>query len=335
MCDAYTDALIREIKKWDGRVDRPIDTIYIGGGTPSLLGRRIGRVLSALRESFNTEKDAEITVEANPDSCDRDFLDCAAAAGVNRLSLGVQSGNDKMLKRLGRRHSFAQAAKAFDSARAAGFKNISADLMIALPDSDTKTLYSDINAICGLCPEHISAYILKIEPDTVFGRGIQGVPDDDCAAEQYLFTCEELQKRGYRQYEISNFAKKGFEGRHNLKYWRCEEYIGIGPSAHSFFDGERFYCPPDLREFISAPKIISEGAGGGNEERLMLALRLGEGTDISLYGTVDRPLEDFLRRLEKERLIIKNGTHISLTARGMAVSNSIITEITELLYENI
>lgn len=335
MCDAYTDALISEIKKWGGRVDRPIDTIYIGGGTPSLLGRRIGRVLSSIRQSFDMQDDAEITVEANPDSCDRDFLDRAAAAGVNRLSLGVQSGDDKMLEKLGRSHSFAQAEKAVGNARAAGFKNVSVDLMTALPDSNAETLRNDIDAICGLCPEHISAYILKAEPHTVFGRGVRGIPDDDCAAEQYLFTCEELQKRGYRQYEISNFAKNGFESRHNLKYWRCEEYIGIGPSAHSFFGGERFYCPSDLKGFISAPKIVSEGAGGGKEERLMLALRLSEGTDISLYGSVSGTLEKFLCRLKKERLIEKNGTHISLTARGMAVSNSIITEITELLYENI
>lgn len=336
VCDAYMNTLKSEIRKWGGLTDHPIDTIYIGGGTPSLIGpKRLEVLLSTLKESFSMDTDAEITVEVNPDSCTREFLNSAVACGVNRLSVGVQSGSDEMLSRLGRRHTLRDAQMTFEYARTAGFKNISADIMIALPESTEKTLLADIDAVCGLAPEHISAYILKIEPKTAFYKGVSGLPDDDAAAQQYLTLCDELSSRGYGQYEISNFARTGFESRHNLKYWHCEEYIGIGPAAHSFYGGKRFYYPSDLKGFIASPQVISDGVGGQTEERLMLALRLVSGVELSEYGTVGAELLSFIERLSSAGLVTSRGSHISLTPQGMAVSNSIITEITELLYENI
>lgn len=336
MMDKYLSALTLEIKKWGGRFDRPIDTVYIGGGTPSLLGERIIPLLECAKESFNLEKDCEITAEINPNA-DQAFLKAAYRAGVNRLSMGVQSGNDKMLKALGRNHTADMAEATFKKARETGFKNISLDLMIALPESDLTTLKGDMDFLCGMEPEHISAYILKIEENTAFYRDkTLKIPDDEEAAAQYLFMCEYLEQKGYLQYEISNFSKVGAQSRHNLKYWNLDEYLGIGPSAHSFMENERFYYPRDLKEFINNPQTVSDGKGGDWEERLMLALRLSDGADITEYieelpASLDREIEN----LQKAELLAFDGKILKLTPKGMLLSNSIITDITELIYENI
>lgn len=335
--DRYLLALIAEIKRWGGLYNRPIDSVYIGGGTPSLLEERIIPLLDAVRESFKVSDNAEITAELNPSSASEVFLSAAKKAGVNRLSIGVQSGIDSELKRLGRTHTALDAQKTVAKARELGFDNISLDLMLALPDSNLETLRASLDFITALSPEHISAYILKIEPKTaLYAKSDLIIPDGDETADQYLFMCDYLKKKGFEHYEISNFAKNGMISRHNIKYWRCEEYLGIGPSAHSFINGERFYYPKDLAGFISSPKTVGDGEGGDVFERIMLALRLSEGCDLSEFiPKTPKVLEQTLEALQKAGLIELAGSRVSLTNKGMLVSNSIISEITELIYENL
>lgn len=325
LIDEYVGALSKEINRWGGLYSRPIDTIYIGGGTPSVLGTRISRVLDEVYNSFEVLKDAEITVEMNPSSADGGFLKSAYNSGVNRLSLGVQSGIDEELKILGRNHTAQDALRTVDRAKTIGFSNISLDVMLGLPESNIEKLEKSLDFVLSLEPSHISSYILKIEPNTVFGKKNIVLPDDDQQAEQYLYMCDRLETSGFEHYEISNFARKGFYSRHNMKYWRCEDYLGIGPSAHSFLDGARFYYPRDLKGFLSNPQTVSDGNGGDEAEKIMLALRLKEGADLSKHKMV----QPFLSQLEIQGLGNLENGRFSLTNRGMLVSNSIITEILE------
>ncbi len=322
--DSYVTALISEIKKWGGLIDRPIDTIYIGGGTPSVLRNRIEKILLAVKENFNISQDAEITAEVNPASAVEDFLSIAKRSGVNRLSVGVQSASENELEILGRTHTVKQSEQTVKAAREIGFDNISLDLMICLPDSDIKSLENNLNFISSLKPEHISAYMLKIEPHTKFSKLVLNLPDEDMQAEQYLYMCKYLEAKGYLHYEISNFALKGRESRHNLKYWTQKEYIGIGPSAHSFLDGKRFYYKRDLKAFIKEPEIINDGLGGDRQEEIMLRLRLKDGIRVN---NADNNF--YFLKLKEAGYIDINGQRLSLTDKGMLLSNSIITEITE------
>lgn len=327
----YLDALKGEMKKWGGKINRPIDTIYIGGGTPSLLGEEIISLADCIKENFVVLDTAEFTVEANPSSSN-DFLAFAKVAGVNRLSIGVQSGCDETLKILGRTHTANEARQAVKKARELGFDNISVDLMIGLPNSNQKRLKKDIDFILSLTPEHISSYILKIEQNTVFYKKYDtlNLPDDDDIAEQYLYMCKTLGENGYNHYEISNFACENRESRHNLKYWIGEDYLGIGTAAHSCLDDRRFYYPRDLRGFIKSPEIIDDGTGGEKEEKLMLGLRLSKGVDLSqIYGEIPQNMKEKINLLQKAGYIKANLPHISLTDSGMLISNSIITELLE------
>ncbi len=330
LTDKYITALKREIKQWGGKINRPIDTIYLGGGTPSLLNIRLPELLECVRQSFNVTENAEITLEVNPQGDIFEVLQNAKLAGVNRLSIGVQSGNDDELKILGRAHTKADAENAVRVARTLRFTNISLDLMLGLPHSSLTSLKQSLDFLTDLNPEHISSYILKIEPNTAFEKqqNTLCLPDEDSVCDQYLFMCKYLENKGYSHYEISNFAKPTFESRHNLKYWNCEEYLGIGPSAHSFIDGKRFYYPRNLKAFINGNTPLSDGEGGSEEEKLMLALRLKKGMSI-------RNLPQ-----DKAKLFVKNGLAIiendnfSLTNKGMLVSNQIIMDLLENLYEN-
>jgi len=325
MADKYSKALQREIKQWGGKINRPIDTIYLGGGTPSLLNRHLPALLECVRQNFNVTNNAEITLEINPQSNTEEILVNAKKAGVNRLSIGVQSGNDTELRMLGRTHTKADTENTVNTARRLGFSNISLDLMIGLPHSDTASLKENLDFLVRLKPEHISAYILKIEPNTLFYKTQNSLklPDEDSVCEQYLFMCDYLEKIGFSHYEISNFAKPGFESRHNLKYWRCEEYLGLGPAAHSFLDGKRFYFPRDMKAFLQGNAPLPDGEGGSDSEKLMLAIRLKEGI-----------CADFLPK-HKLDLLVKNGfatvngSTFSLTNKGMLVSNEIITQLLE------
>ena len=325
----YLNALKGEIKKWGGKINRPIDTIYIGGGTPSLLDEKIIDLLDCIKNNFTVLGEAEITVEANPSSCNS-FLKYAKQAGVNRLSIGVQSGCDEKLKILGRTHTAQDAEITVETARKMGFDNISLDLMIALPDSNVQSLEKDIDFVLSLNPQHISSYILKVEPNTVFYKKYDTLqfPDDDNTAEQYLFMCNKLCESGYDHYEISNFAHKKYESKHNIKYWLGHDYLGIGPAAHSCVDGKRFYYPRDLKGFINNPQTVYDGESGSADEKLMLGLRLARGVDLSkIYGEIPESIKTKINLLEKAGYIRASLPHISLTDSGMLISNSIITEL--------
>lgn len=332
--DKYLDALISEIKNWGGKICRPVASLYIGGGTPSVLKDKISLVLDAARQNFNLLPDAEITVEMNPEENPDAFLNAAKSSGANRLSIGMQSANEDELLLLGRRHTNAEVKSAIKKAKAIGFNNISVDIMTGLPQSNDEKLRKTLEFAVSLDIEHISAYILKLEPKTrLYSKNLPLI-DADTTAGQYLLVCEFLKNHGFSHYEISNFAKSGFEGRHNLKYWRCEEYIGIGPSAHSFFEGKRFFYDSDLKGFICHPEIIGDGEGGGIDEFIMLSLRLKSGLSFaklkSLYKTEPSDeLYEFIKMLCLQNLAKFENNTLSLTNEGMLVSNTIITEILE------
>lgn len=337
--EEYIKRLKLEIIKRGGQTDRPASSVYIGGGTPSVMsGEELAEIINTVKTSFCVLPEAEITVELNPADNLKEILPVLKQMGVNRLSIGVQCGSNEMLSCLGRRHRLCDAENAVLYAKKQGFSNISLDLMIGLPKSDIKTLSRDLEFICGLKPQHISAYILKIEENTPFFamREELKLPDDDEVADQYLFMCKTLETLGYEHYEISNFALDGFASRHNSGYWKCEEYIGFGPSAHSFYNKKRSYYSADICQYIENPQSISDGDGGGEEEYIMLALRLKSGINSDEFEKrFDRPIPQKIFKkaepLGKAGLLITDGKNIRLTNEGMLVSNSIISELTEEL----
>ena len=337
--DEYTNALLKRISFSGERFSRCADTVYIGGGTPTLLGgKRLSDILHCAKRSFFVPSDAEITVEANPADDLYDTLASVAAAGVNRLSVGVQSSNEVELGLLGRRHRNGDVLRTVREAREVGIGNISLDLMLGIPSQTTKSLGESIDFLLSLSPEHISAYMLKIEPGTPFfdRRDSLDIPDPDRVADMYLYAADRLECAGYRQYEISNFSKPGYESRHNLKYWRGDEYLGIGPAAHSFVDGKRFFYPRSTQDFIDGKDPVPDGAGGSAEEYIMLSLRLSEGINLSelkkKYGVL--PTERYIelvKRLIGCRYAKETADGFSLTPRGMLLQSEIVIEILEAL----
>ena len=319
----YADAVIRNIRNYGGS----FDTVYFGGGTPILLYEHIAEILSAADIAENAEK----TVEANPCMAEPQILETLLKAGVNRLSFGVQSMQPHELSFLGRRHTVKQAEDALVNARKAGFTNISADMMIGLPDQSESSINDTAERLAELGASHISAYILKIEKNTPFASQSIELPDDDKTAELYLHTVSTLGKLGFEQYEISNFAKPGFESRHNLKYWHCEEYLGIGASTHSYLDGKRFCVSPDIDAFIAAPvqqTTVTDENAGGWEEYAMLKLRLTEGLSFAEADSFGKA--DELRRTAEKlpaELVKSDDKRVSLTPKGFVVSNTVIAEL--------
>lgn len=258
----------------------PWHTLYFGGGTPSLLGgERIAALVAQAERLYFPQgiSQAEVTLEANPTHVTPAFFRAIRQAGVNRLSMGMQSANREELRLLGRKHSREDVRQAVQAARQAGFTNISVDLMLGLPGSNPETLKTSIDFAASLEVEHLSTYLLKVEEGTPFAKMALQLPGDDQAAEQYLFTVEQLEKLGYHQYEISNFAKPGKKSRHNLVYWRGGEYLGFGPGAHGFLEGKRYAYERSLEEYLQGKPPCFEGAGGSPEEFVMLRLRLTEG----------------------------------------------------------
>ncbi len=334
--DRYVEALkgaIADFYRANGR--KAAETVYFGGGTPSTLGaQRLSALLRQIEASFYLPPAAEITLEVNPTGVDAEFFQEVRTAGFNRLSMGIQSANEGELRFLGRKHSAKDAASAVENARKAGFQNISLDLMLGLPGGSKEKLLRSVQFCADLQIEHISAYILKIEPNTPFGRQNVKLPEDDSVADQYLFCVEKLEKRGYHQYEISNFARPGFESRHNLIYWHDEEYLGFGPGAHSFFGGRRFFYPRDLMGFLAGNVPVQDGEGGGFEEYAMLNLRLAEGLTRERcqkrFGELG--IQEFERVLEKAKkfppqLVRAGSEKISFTSEGFLVSNALLAEL--------
>lgn len=308
--------------------------MYFGGGTPSLLGaERICRIVEAARRAFGLEN-AEITVEANPGDDLSEFFRDVRAAGVNRLSLGLQSADEKELELLGRRHTAVQAAHCISQAQSAGLDNISLDLMLAVQGQTEESLRRSVEFCARAGARHVSAYLLKIEPGTAYykNRETLRLPDEDEAANLYLLACEELERYGFHQYEISNFAKDGCKSRHNLKYWRCEEYLGFGPAAHSFYNEKRFYRKRSIGAFLKGEMALPEGPGGDFEEFAMLAMRLTEGlTDARCLERFGHPIPSRMkaaaRRYQSAGLTVCGENGFSLTPRGFLVSNLLIEEI--------
>ena len=328
--DSYTVRVTDYLKKWGVHLARPIDSLYLGGGTPTLLGgENIRKIIRAAEDAFPFAN-PEITLECNPADDLKETLTTAKKAGVNRLSVGVQSGNADELLMLGRRHTTEDAKKTVALARECGIDNISLDLMIGLPHGNIDKLSRSIDFVCSLYPTHISVYILKIEEGTPFYKNGVIVPCDEEIEKQYLFTAQKLESRGFLQYEISNFAKAGFESRHNKKYWNCEEYLGIGPAAHSFINGKRFYYPRDFRGFMDGCEIIPDGTGGDADEYIMLRLRLSDGIIFEeyekRYGTFPSDKIKKAETLAKHGLIKIDNKSLSLTKKGFLLSNSVIGE---------
>ncbi len=331
--EKYADAVIRNVKRYIQQNNGIyFDTIYFGGGTPSLLPPRIyDKILSEIFKS-GCRKETEITLELNPKTADIGKLSEFKKAGINRLSVGVQSAVDCELSALGRIHDFSSAEKIINQAYDIGFENISADLMIGIKDQTMETMLYSIDKLTSLPVRHLSAYMLKIEEGTEYSKNnMQSlVPDDDMTADMYLRMVDELDKRGFSQYEISNFSEKGFESRHNLKYWRCESYIGIGPSAHSFFNGLRYESPRDINKFISSDfqeEIVNEENPGDSFEKAMLGLRLTEGISVLDYPQNAEVLLKRASFLEKNNLVGIDSDRIFLTKEGFLISNSVISEL--------
>ncbi len=328
--DSYTGRVAEEITKWGVRTARPIDSLYLGGGTPSLLGgENIEKIIHTAKNAFSFDS-PEITLECNPADDLTDTLKTAAMAGVNRLSVGVQSALGSELSLLGRRHTAADAEKTVAAARRAGIDNVSLDLMIGLPESSCESVEKSINFVCSLEPRHISVYILKLEEGTSLFANHPPMPDDDEISNQYLFTVRRLKEKGYLQYEISNFAKVGYESRHNLKYWNLDEYLGIGPSAHSFLDGRRFFYPRDINAFLGGCSVMPDGNGGNSEEYIMLRLRLAEGIIFKdyekHYGSFPKSLKSKALSLQKAGFMQVFDGGMRLTEKGFLVSNAVIGE---------
>ena len=326
LTDSYTEAVIRNIKAKNIFAD----TVYFGGGTPSLLSAdQIYKILSSVRIANN----AEITMECNPNTVNIQYLSDIKSAGINRLSFGVQSLNDNELKALGRIHNAETAIQAILNAEKVKFKNISADIMLAAAYQTKKSVSETLEKLTAMPVTHISAYLLKIEENTPYGNNKELsklLPSEDETADIYLETVAALENHGLHQYEISNFSLPGFESRHNLKYWQCKEYYGIGPAAHSYLNGIRTACTENLKEFISAEtqsEYITDENGGTPEERAMLSLRLtNEGLNLESYPDKEK-IKKRAMPLIQAGLMLKKNNSLVLTPQGCLVSNEIICQL--------
>lgn len=332
--DEYTKVLNERVLSSISALQRKGDTLYIGGGTPSVLGaENLATLVKTCKSGFLTDN-AEITVECNPHGLNEDFFKILYNCGVNRISMGLQSAIDSERRILGRLSDRNQVENAVKMAQKVGFYNITLDVMLGIPNQTEKSLQETLDFCISLGVPHISAYMLKLEENTHFYKNQHkyNFPDDDLTADLYLQMCETLENNGIMQYEISNFAKKGFESQHNLKYWHCEEYLGLGPSAHSFLNGKRFYYDRDFDSFMNGNSPVEDGNGGDFTEYAMLNLRLVEGLNenkvFKKFGHAI-PKEIY----EKSKIFIDNGYMIAtknglaLTRKGFLMSNTILSHI--------
>ncbi len=342
----YQDALLRHIgESASTMAPYYIDTVYFGGGTPSYYGaKRIAELFNALKRAGKVLKSSEVTVECNPDSVRPRELDRLKSEGVNRISLGVQSASDDLLKIIGRRHNFTQVKKAVKDIRKAGFDNLSVDLIYGLPNQ-TKTDWADTLArVLDLEPDHVSCYGLKLEEGTPMYEQYKDspvIPTDDDQADMYLYTVETLNHYGYGQYEVSNFARRGKASRHNMKYWDMDDYLGFGPGAHSCIGNTRYSYVKDLRAYIS-------GVGGGDaildeyekldeldraSEYLMLGMRRSKGISQEEYHRIYRsdfaPIEALLQEYEKDGWTKQFNGRWCFTPQGFLLSNILIGSLWE------
>jgi len=353
---SYSEGLIHEAQLWQKTVaGRGVRTMFFGGGTPSLMPvEELRAIMDGLHDAFDIAPEAEITLEANPNSLDEEYLRTIRDVGINRLSIGVQSFHDDELKALDREHSATDATNAYRAARAAGFDNVSLDLIFGLPEQEMSSWQESVEEALALEPDHISLYALTVEQGTPLARdvarGRTPSPDPDAQADQYEWTQERLAEAGYEHYEISNWAKPGHRCEHNLTYWRCQEYLGLGAGAHSYLDGVRFAVATLPNRYLELVNESWEGmlAGGGEmrqvvsgetitpelamADTLILGMRLNEGISLSAFRArfgVDA-LEHFAEHLEMpfaERLVEHADDHLRLTKRGRLLANEVFANL--------
>ena len=337
----YVHALLQEIRYYGNLLgDYHVPTIYIGGGTPSWLEENlIYTVLQQVASSFHVEADAEISIECNPGTVTAKKLNVYQSAGINRLSIGLQSTNNEELKALGRIHTCDQFLKTYELARNAGFENINIDLMSAIPDQTYEGWIHNLRTVAGLDPEHISAYSLIIEEGTPFASRTLKLPDEDTEYNMYEATAQILGEYGFEQYEISNYAKKGRECRHNVGYWIRQDYLGFGLGASSLYGKERFANTQDMKKYLEnsrTPEKIREKEPPLTREDEMaefmfLGLRMTRGISKAEFerqfgSEIDAIYGDVLRKYKSMGLLLEENGRIFLSREGIHVSNSVMAD---------
>jgi oxygen-independent coproporphyrinogen-3 oxidase len=346
--DDYQKALLQHIAETAPHARKQVvNSVYIGGGTPTWYGeKRLLELLSAVRKRFSLSKDVEITLEANPDSVDLKLLRRLRRAGVNRLSMGMQSACDSELVSVHRPHTHAQTEAAVKAARGAKIKNLNLDLIYGLPGQTDRSWRESVEAALVLCPEHLSCYGLTVEEGTPLAQRVargERLPDDDEQAERYLWTVQRLAEAGYEQYEVSNFSKTGYQSRHNLKYWMSRPYIGLGAASHSDFGGCRYSFIPDIEGYIrgvldSGERILDEMTEIPQRERgseyIMLRMRTTHGIEEweyrrEYYMNFD-PIAAKLAEYEQKGWAVRTGRRWHFTPEGFLLSNRLIGELLEL-----
>ena len=343
--DAYVHAVCREIRAqaaFFGK--RRVKTVFFGGGTPTLMtGAQLGLIMDALRTHFYIEETAEISMEGNPGTLVKERLAAYRAAGVNRLSIGVQSMDDTLLGAIGRIHTAAQAKEAMRLAREAGFDNVNLDLMNGLPGQTAKQWEETLCAAIELKPEHLSCYNLILEEGTLLYDAVQAgtcapLPDEDAMDAMDALTAQLLERAGYRRYEVSNYAKPGRECRHNVVYWECESYLGVGCAAHGEMDGVRISHTENLQEYLANCENLAwlnqkEGNNTREDrmfERVMMGLRQVRGMDaarfLSDFGAAPEEIwQKTIPEMTRAGLLEREGERLRLSARGMDVMNGVLT----------
>lgn len=344
--DDYHQALMRQIVETAPRAKKQVvNSVYIGGGTPTWYGeKRLLELIAAIKKRFNLSKDVEFTLEANPDSVDEKMLRRLRRAGVNRLSMGMQSSCDRELAAVHRPHTFRQVEEAVKAARNARIRNLNLDLIYGLPDQTERSWRASVEAALSLEPEHLSCYGLTVEEGTPLAKRVaegEKLPDDDAQAERYLWTVERLAQAGFEQYEVSNFSKTGCQSRHNLKYWMGRPYVGLGAAAHSDFGGCRYSFVRDLDEYIRGVmgdgKLLDDMDEIPQRERgneyLMLRLRTTHGIEEweyrrEYYMNFD-PIAAKLLEYEQKGWAMQTGRRWHFTPQGFLLSNRLIGELME------
>lgn len=334
----YIYALIREIKAFERKENYIVKTVYIGGGTPSSIPSKfIEEVMDTLRAGFGIKQNCEITVEINPATVTYEKAECYKKSGINRVSVGLQAVQRELLKKLGRIHDFEDFKQSYGILRDSGFENINIDLMFALPNQSLEQWRESLNAVCSLCPEHISCYSLIIEEGTPFyemSKKEDFEIDDETDRKMYYTAKDILEERGYSRYEISNFAKEGFSSRHNIVYWQRGEYIGFGLGASSFLDNERFKNTEDINKYIKGSQYeqreVIEGRAA-YAEFMFLGLRQSEGIKISDFEksfglSIFKVYKNEIKKLTDMNLLVNENGSLKLSERGIDVSNSVFVE---------
>lgn len=339
--EMYVNALISEMELFARHIGDmgavpEADTVYFGGGTPTLLSsEQFYRLLGAVDRLFGIAEGAEITAETNPKSADGQKLAEIRRAGVNRLSIGMQSAHDEELRALGRIHKFEDFKRTFADARDAGFDNVSADLMYGIPNQTGESFASSVETLASFKPEHISSYCLTVEEGTNFFRRRDSLdlPDEDAVGDMYAAMSRTLCSVGYEKYEISNFAFPGRESRHNLKYWLCRDYLGFGPAAHGYFAGVRFGHSRDVDAYVSGKSTIIDVEGISKDEAMresaLLGMRLAKGVDLDLfYADFGVKMLDVFPNFTKfaPKFVNIDEKRCRFTDEGMFVSNYILAD---------